>query len=87
MAQTRKRSTTKKPGPEPEPEEMAAEHVCPVGFCPIGMFLSVSNRSRPDAVEHLMAAGREFVLALTAVMNARADDLGRAPSIEKIELE
>lgn len=83
MAQTRKRSTTKKP----EAEELATDHVCPVGFCPIGMFLSVSNRSRPEAVEHLMAAGREFVLALNAVLNTRAEDLGRAPAIEKIELE
>jgi hypothetical protein len=51
------------------------------------MFLSLSERARPEAVEHLLAAGREFMLALAAVINARVDDLDRSPSIEKIELE
>jgi hypothetical protein len=79
MAQPKKR----------QPEEAAppADHVCPVGFCPVGMFLSLSERARPEAVEHLLAAGREFMLALAAVINARVDDLDRSPSIEKIELE
>ena len=77
MAQSKRRSTD-----EPEPDR-----VCPVGFCPVGMFLTVSGHARPEAVEHLVAAGREFVLALAAVMNARAEDLGRTPSIEKIELD
>ena len=67
---------------EPEPDR-----VCPVGFCPVGMFLTVTGHARPEAVEHLVAAGREFVLALAAVMNTRAEDLGRAPAIEKIELD
>jgi hypothetical protein len=69
------------------PEEPAHDRVCPVGFCPVGMFLTVSGHARPEAVEHLVAAGREFVLALAAVMNARVEDLGRSPSIEKIELD
>jgi hypothetical protein len=74
----------KRPAPEPSSHD---DRVCPVGFCPVGMFLTVSGHARPEAVEHLVAAGREFVLALAAVMNARADDLGRAPSIEKIDLD
>lgn len=80
MAQARKRQRE-------EPSAGPTDHVCPVGFCPVGMFLSLSERARPEAVEHLLAAGREFVLALAAVVNARADDLGRSPGIEKIELE
>jgi hypothetical protein len=79
MAQPKKR--------QPEEEAQSADHVCPVGFCPVGMFLSLSERARPEAVEHLLAAGREFMLALAAVINARVDDLDRSPSIEKIELE
>ncbi len=71
----------------PSPDEASHDRVCPVGFCPVGMFLTVSGHARPEAVEHLVAAGREFVLALTAVMNARVEDLGRAPSIEKIEFD
>lgn len=79
MAEARKR--------QPADAESGAEHVCPVGICPVGMFLSLSERARPEAVEHLLAAGREFMLALAAVINARVDDLDRSPSIEKIELE
>ena len=79
MAQSKKSST--------EGEAPRHDAVCPVGFCPVGMFLTVSGHARPEAVEHLVAAGREFVLALTAVMNTRADDLGRTSQIEKIELD
>lgn len=79
MAQTKRRP--------PRKEEPTAEAVCPVGFCPVGMFLTVAGHARPEAVEHLVAAGREFMLALTAVLNTRAEDLGRPSQIEKIELE
>jgi hypothetical protein len=79
MAQ-RKRQAKKTDGP-------ARESACPVGFCPVGMFLTVTGSARPEAVEHLVAAGREFILALSAVLNARVDDLGRASQLEKIELE
>ena len=79
MAQTKTRPAGK--------EEPKHDAVCPVGFCPVGMFLTVSGHARPEAVEHLVAAGREFMLALTAILNTRADDLGRPSQIEKIELE
>lgn len=79
MAQTKRRSK--------EPTAPDTDHVCPVGFCPIGMFLTATGHARPEAVEHLMAAGREFMLALSSVMSARAEDLGRRSSLEKIELE
>lgn len=81
MADTGKRSS--KPGAG----TAGREPVCPVSFCPVGMFLTVTGNARPEAVEHLMAAGREFLLALTAVLNTRVEDLQRRPSIEKIELE
>jgi hypothetical protein len=79
MAQTKRPSRTK----ETEPGDRA----CPVGFCPVGMFLTVAGSARPEAVEHLVAAGREFMLALSAVINARVDDLGRTSQLEKIELD
>jgi hypothetical protein len=63
------------------------DQACPIGFCPVGMFLTVTGSARPEAVEHLVAAGRELVLALSAVLNARADDVRRASQLEKIELE
>jgi hypothetical protein len=81
MADTkRSRRSSKKEEPE-------GNRACPVGFCPVGMFLTVAGTARPEAVEHLIAAGREFMLALSAVVNARADDLGRTSQLEKIELE
>jgi len=70
-----------------ETEAPQTDHVCPVGFCPIGMFLTATGHARPEAVDHLVAAGREFMLALSAVLNARVDDLGRTSQLEKIELE
>lgn len=79
MAQTKRRSK--------EPTASQTDHVCPVGFCPIGMFLTAAGHARPEAVEHLVAAGREFMLALSSVMSARADDLGRQSQLEKIELD
>jgi hypothetical protein len=69
---------------EPPPQR---EAVCPVGFCPVGMFLTVAGSARPEAVEHLMAAAREFLMALNAVLGSRLEDLGRPSQIEKIELE
>jgi hypothetical protein len=79
MAQSKRRAR--------KTETPEAEHVCPVGFCPVGMFLTVAGTARPEAVDHLVAAGREFLLALSAVLNARVDDLGRPSQLEKIDLE
>ncbi len=79
MAQTKR--------PERESAGPGTDHVCPVGFCPIGMFLTVSGHARPEAVEHLVAAGRELMLALSSVMSARAEDLARPSPIEKIDIE
>ena len=82
MAQTRKRAS-KDSGAAQERTDQA----CPVGFCPVGMFLTVTGKARPEAVDHLIAAGREFMLALAAVLDARVEDLGRRSQIEKIDLE
>lgn len=79
MAQTKRRAA--------RPAAPETDHVCPVGFCPIGMVLTVAGHARPEAVEHLVAAGREFMLALSSVMSARAEDLSRQSPIEKIDIE
>ncbi|MFN2543309.1 MAG: hypothetical protein ABR600_01890 [Actinomycetota bacterium] len=60
--------------------------VCPVGFCPIGFALTAADQVRPEVVEHLLAAGREMMLAMKAFMDAQADRLGRESPIEKIEI-
>jgi hypothetical protein len=64
-------------------------HVCNVAFCPIGLALSAVQPMKPDVVEHLLVAGREFFLAAKALLEVRADDLAKegAPStFEKIDI-
>jgi len=61
-------------------------HVCPVAFCPIGLALSSMDRSGPDALEHMLAAGREVLLAAKAVLDARTSDVAKSPDLEKIEV-
>jgi hypothetical protein len=64
-------------------------HVCNVAFCPIGMVLSAAQPMKPDVVEHLLVAGREFFLAAKALLEVRADDLakeGMPSTFEKIDI-
>ena len=45
---------------------------------------------RPEAVEHLLNAAREFLLAMSAVLSARADDTGEkasGPTLTRIDIE
>ena len=64
---------------EPDMDEAPAggTHVCDVAFCPIGLALTAAEHVQPEVVSHLLLAGREFFLAAKAVMDARAEDLGR----------
>jgi hypothetical protein len=67
----------------------AARHVCDVAFCPIGLALSAVQPLKPDVVEHLLVAGREFLLAAKAVIDARVaedPDGGPAPTFERIDI-
>ena len=64
-------------------------HVCNVAFCPIGLALSAVQPMKPDVIEHLLLAGREFFLAAKAVMDARADELRSdevSSTFEKIDI-
>lgn len=66
-----------------------ARHVCDVAFCPIGLALSAVQPLKPDVVEHLLLAGREFLLAAKAVLDARVgetDDGGVSPKLERIDI-
>ena len=48
------------------------------------------SRIVPEAIEHLLNAGREFLLAMTAVLGARADEAGgadAAPTLTRIDIE
>jgi hypothetical protein len=69
-------------------EEGTGSHVCSVAFCPISMALSAVEGAKPDAVEHLLAAGREFLLATRAVLDATAAQAGRGSTkLEKIDID
>jgi hypothetical protein len=95
MAEASKRSRageTKPPGSEPRASDSHAKggQVCSVGFCPICLAVTAVQPLKPEAVEHLLNAGREFLLAMTAVMGARADEAGgkeKAPTLTRIDIE
>ncbi len=65
------------------------KHVCDVAFCPIGLALSAVQPIKPDVVEHLLVAGREFLLAAKAVIDARVgetDEQEAPPTFERIDI-
>lgn len=72
-----------------ERQEEHAAHVCNVAFCPVGMALTAAQGAAPEAVEHLLAAGRELLLAAKAVVDARAagvDPKAGQAKLQKIEI-
>jgi hypothetical protein len=99
MAEAAKRSRPRKvepPRSEPGAEKSGADphpgdgQVCTVGFCPICLAVTAVQPLKPEAVEHLLNAGREFLLAMTAVLGARADEAGgkeKAPTHTRIDIE
>lgn len=73
-------------GPEDEQEHGAP--TCTIGFCPICLAVTAMQPIRPDVLEHLLNAGREFLLAARSVLDARADAVApedRA-TLEKIDI-
>jgi hypothetical protein len=90
MAETAKRSraggtTAPQPG-----SHAPGDQVCTVGFCPICLAVTAVQPLKPEAIEHLLNAGREFLLAMTAVLGARADEAGGAdagPTLTRIDIE
>ena len=64
----------------------AGGHVCPVAFCPVGMALTFAEAARPEVVQHLMAAGQELLLAVKAMIDARAEAVSNDPGFEHIRI-
>jgi hypothetical protein len=81
-----------RPGAAPDPGADAGVapegrgHVCPVAFCPVGMALTFAEASRPEVVQHLMAAGQELLLAVKAIIDARAEAAQRGSGLERIAI-
>ena len=65
-----------------------AAPTCTVGFCPICLAVTAMQPMRPDVLEHLLNAGREFLLAAKSVLDARADAVseGHTTRLEKIDI-
>ena len=96
MAEAAKRSRSRKAEPRSEPRASeSGSHagdgqICTVGFCPICLAVTAVQPLKPEAIEHLLNAGREFLLAMTAVLGARADETGgkeKAPTLTRIDIE
>jgi len=93
-SRTKAKTDATKPGPaeptvEPEAATQDASHICGVAFCPIGLALSAVEPLRPDAVEHLLVAGRELFLAMRTIVDARAEQFegeGKGASFERIDI-
>ena len=82
------RAGTRQPRKAPQAEEgAAAQPVCPVGFCPVGMALAFGDQVRPEVVEHLLAAGRELLLAMKGVVDARVESFERTSPLERVTIE
>jgi hypothetical protein len=73
-----------------------AEHApqtCPVAWCPVCLAVTTVQPIRPEVVEHLLKSGAEFLMAIKAVIDNRADSLSGEPSknghkaqLEKIDI-
>jgi hypothetical protein len=84
------------PGPQPERGDDAAPAtghgvVCTVGLCPICTLVAAFGEARPEMTEHLLVAGREVLLALKVLIDARlqADDAaGSSPTgLHRIQVD
>ena len=89
MTEAAKRTRARGSTP-PGEAHAAGDQVCTVGFCPICLAVTAVQPLKPEAIEHLLNAGREFLLAMTAVLGARADEAGGkddAPTLTRIDIE
>jgi hypothetical protein len=50
------------------------------------MALTFAEASRPEVVQHLMAAGQELLLAVKAIIDARADAAQPGSGLERIAI-
>ena len=90
MTEPAKRTRARGSAPPEHDVHAPGDQVCTVGFCPICLAVTAVQPLKPEAIEHLLNAGREFLLAMTAVLGARADEAGgeeNAPTLTRIDIE
>ena len=61
--------------PEEDAPSGAEPHVCTVAFCPICFAVSAMQPLAPEAIDHLVKAGAELLLAVKAVVEARTGEV------------
>jgi hypothetical protein len=62
--------------------------ICSVAFCPICAAVTAFGDARPDLVEHLLVAGREMLLAIRALIDARLEGAAERPmKLERLKIE
>ena len=50
------------------------------------MMLTFAEAARPEVVQHLLSAGQELMLAVKAMVDARAEAMGAPSGFEHIRL-
>jgi len=89
MAERRARKTVARKATTPtrRPREAKpARAECSFVLCPICTALSAAQEVRPEAIQHLMAASRELLLAARTFIDARVQSSGGSSRLEKIDI-
>jgi hypothetical protein len=68
-------------------EASSAPPRCSVAFCPICMVVTAMGDARPDLMDHLLAASREMLLALRALVDARLQGTEPPARLERLTIE
>jgi hypothetical protein len=78
---------TRKPAAKAERPAETPPPLCSVSFCPICLAVTTASEMRPEFVEHLMSAGREFLVAIRALIDARLEGLDGPVKLERLTIE
>ena len=68
-------------------EDSSGPPRCSVAFCPISMVVTAMGDARPDLMDHLLAASREMLLALRALVDARLQSTEPPARLERLTIE
>lgn len=71
--------------PQPPPASPFTPGMAPECLmCPFGLFFFTVRTTRPEVMEHLMAAGQELFLAFKAIVDQTADRWEQTSSLQRI---
>jgi hypothetical protein len=90
MAAARRRPTGGAKAPPRDATRGAGESSlppCPVALCPVCMTVTALGEIRPELIEHLLAAGREVLLAMRTVIDARLEETKRPVRLQRLTIE